>query len=408
MVDRLIHALLRPFARAWVTSSSESWRALPVPTDRPTAHAAGSDVDRVLLMGNGIAVSYGVLSHDLGLAGHLARRLSARTGHGTTVDVHARPDLMPSDVLDMMAAPEFAKYDAVVCTLGGLEAVLFGSAELWRHSVRELIETLVRSAPNTTIHFVGIPLSTNMVRMPRLYGLAVEAHTDRLNAITEQVCSEYPSASFIPFERVHARILDQIGRDLYKRWADPVADSVAEGLTRRARHDTIPTDEDARLAALLEMGILDSPRDEQLDQIVATTRDLFGASGAGVNLIDSDRQWVMSSAGRSQGTICRGDSVCTTTIGATDIFIVEDTLLNPDYRDKEWAHGDDAVRFYAGFPIEAPDGHRIGALCVVDDKPRTFEAADRALLRELAMRVQALLWEKHSTLAMPSRSEQHR
>jgi len=408
MVDRLSHALMRAFARAWVMSSSESWRALPVPTDRPTAHAAGSDVDRVLLMGNGIAVSYGVLSHDLGLAGHLARRLSALTGRGTTVDVRAAPDLTPADALPILASPEFAKYDAVVSTLGGLEAVLFGSADVWRHSVRELIETLARSAPNTSIHFVGIPLSSNMVRMPRLYGLAVEAHTNRLNTITEQVCAEYPSARFIPFEPVQARVLDQIGRDLYKRWADPIAESVAHKLDGRVHRDTIPTDEDARLAALVEMGILDSPREEELDQIVATARDLFGASGAGVNLIDSDRQWVMSSAGRSHGTICRGDSVCTTTIGAADMFVVEDTLLNPDYRDKEWAHGDDAVRFYAGYPLEAPDGHRIGALCVVDDKPRTFEATDRALLRDLAMRVQALLWEKRSTLAAPTQGEQHR
>ncbi|MCA0217689.1 MAG: GAF domain-containing protein [Actinobacteria bacterium] len=376
-----------------------------MPTDRPTAHAAGSDVDRVLLMGNGIAVSYGVLSHDQGLAGHLARGLSALTGRGTTVDVRAAPDLTPADALPVLASPEFAKYDAVVSTLGGLEAVLFGSADLWRHSVRELIETLARWAPNTSIHFVGIPLASNMVRMPRVYGLAVDAHTDRLNSITEQVCAEYPSASFIPFEPVQARVLDQIGRDLYKRWADQIANNVAHRLDSRVHRETIPTDEDARLAALVEMGILDSPRDEELDQIVTTARDLFGASGAGVNLIDSDRQWVMSSAGRSQGNICRGDSVCTTTITAADVFIIEDIHLDPAYRDKDWAHGDDAVRFYAGYPIEAPDGYRIGALCVVDDKPRSFEATDRALLRELAMRVQALLWEKRSTLATPSHSE---
>ena len=406
MVDRLVHALLRPFARAWVTRSSESWRALPVPTDRPTAHAAGSDADRVLLLGNGIAVSYGVLSHDLGLAGHLARRLSALTGRGTTVDVRAAPDLTPADGLGVVASPEVAKYDAVISTLGGLEAVLFGSAERWRRSVNELIEVLLASAPNTRIHFVGIPLSSSMVRMPQFYGLAVESHTRRLNAITQEICATFPSADFIPFEPVQARVLDQVGRDLYKRWADQIADRVAHQLRGRVYRDTIPTDEDARLAALLEMGILDSPRDEELDQIVATARDLFGASGAGVNLIDSDRQWVMSSAGNSQGTICRGDSVCTTTIGASDVFIVEDTQLDPAYRDKDWAQGDDAVRFYAGYPIEAPDGHRIGALCVVDDKPRTFEATDRALLRELAMRVQALLWEKRASLATPSRSEQ--
>lgn len=395
MVDRLLHGLIRPFARAWVTSSSESWRALPVPTDAPDAHAAGFDADRVLLLGNGIAVSYGVLSHDLGLAGHLARGLSALTGRGTTVDVRAAPDLAPADALPLLSSTDIARYDAIVTTLGGIEAVLFGSADTWRWRVREIIETLARSAPSCRIHFVGIPLSSVMVRMPRLYGILAEAHTRRLNAITAEVCAEYPLAEFIPFEPQKVRILDQIGRDVYQRWANLLALPVAEGLNQRGAHGTVTTDELARLRALRDMRILDTPRDEELEQIVATARDLFGAAGAGVNLIDEERQWVMSSVGLTQGTICRGDSVCTTTITASDVLIVEDTHRHEVYRSKEWAHGEDGVRFYAGYPLESPGGHRIGALCVVDDKPRSFGSTDRALLRDLAMRVQSLLWEKH-------------
>lgn len=394
MVHRLVHALVRPFARAWVTNSSESWRALPVPTDAPLAHAAGSDADRVLLIGNGAAVSYGVLSHDLGLAGHLARRLSALTGRGTTVDVRAAPDLAPADASALFSSPEIARFDAIVTTLGGIEAVLFGSADDWRWNVRHLIETLTHSAPSCRIHFVGIPQSSLVVRMPPVYGYLVEAHTRRLNAITAEVCAEYPLAEFIPFEPIRARILDQIGRDVYLRWAIQLASPVAEGLNRRVARGAIPADELARLRALRDMNILDTPRDEELDQIVATVRDLFGAAGAGVNLIDAERQWVMSSAGRTQGNICRGDSVCTTTITTGDVFVVEDTHRHQVYKHKDWAHGDDAVRFYAGHPIEAPDGHRIGALCVVDDKPRSFGSTDRALLRDLAVRVQSLLWEK--------------
>ena len=51
------------------------------------------------------------------------------------------------------------------------------------------------------------------------------------------------------------------------------------------------------------------------------------------------------------------------------------------------------VRFYAGYPVEAPNGMRVGALCLTDPVPRAFSRADEALLRELALRVQALLRE---------------
>jgi GAF domain-containing protein len=50
------------------------------------------------------------------------------------------------------------------------------------------------------------------------------------------------------------------------------------------------------------------------------------------------------------------------------------------------------VRFYAGYPLEAPDGRRVGALCIVDTSPRSFSKREAALLRGLTLRVQHELW----------------
>ncbi|MFM9878495.1 MAG: GAF domain-containing protein [Rhodoglobus sp.] len=392
---RLVYAVMRPFARAWITSSAESWRALPVPVGLPLAHAAGSDSNRLMLIGNGIAVSYGVLSHDLGLAGHLARRLTAISGLGTTVHVRAHPDITAADALAICSTEEIALYDAVVVIMGGTNAVLLSAASAWTSEVRTLIETLERHAPQARVHFVGIPLSSSLVRMPRFLRFFIEDHTRRLNTITAKLCSEYASAVFIPFEPVTVRVVDEIGRQNYERWVDQIAERIADSLELQVQRGPLVADEEARLDALQRMHILDSPRDSDLDQMVLTTRRLFGAAGAGINLIDATRQWVMAASGVDQQTIPRSESICTTTISRPDIFIVEDTHLNPIYREMDWAHGDDPIRFYAGYPIEAPDGHRIGALCILDDKPRAFSSTDRALLRELALRVQALLWEKN-------------
>ena len=48
--------------------------------------------------------------------------------------------------------------------------------------------------------------------------------------------------------------------------------------------------------------------------------------------------------------------------------------------------------FYAGYPIESPDGYRIGSLCVMDSEPRDASQVDPAPLRELAMLAQKELW----------------
>lgn len=50
------------------------------------------------------------------------------------------------------------------------------------------------------------------------------------------------------------------------------------------------------------------------------------------------------------------------------------------------------IRFYAGHPIHGPGNMRIGALCIIDDSPRTFTPDDEHKLRTLAALVQRELW----------------
>ncbi len=122
MLGYIAHGLANPLARFWLAISAQSWRNLPTPSDPPLVHAPGSDSDRVLLLGSGVAVGYGVVSHDLALGGHLARELSALTGRGASVDIVGRGDMAPSNTRTTLAALDLARFDALVLTLGGLEA----------------------------------------------------------------------------------------------------------------------------------------------------------------------------------------------------------------------------------------------------------------------------------------------
>jgi GAF domain-containing protein len=70
--------------------------------------------------------------------------------------------------------------------------------------------------------------------------------------------------------------------------------------------------------------------------------------------------------------------------------VINDALAHPEFRELPMVRSG-RVRFYAGHPIEAPNGMRVGALCLTDPTPRAFDRSDEALLRELALRVQAAL-----------------
>lgn len=65
-------------------------------------------------------------------------------------------------------------------------------------------------------------------------------------------------------------------------------------------------------------------------------------------------------------------------------------LAKQDQRfcDSPLVCGSPNIRFYAGYPLAAPDGSRIGTLCIIDDKPRDISNEQLQLLRELGRMVE--------------------
>jgi len=146
----------------------------------------------------------------------------------------------------------------------------------------------------------------------------------------------------------------------------------------------IPEDESLRLAALRELGILDTPSEERFDQITATVKLLFDAPIVLVSLVDEKRQWFKSRQGLDAFEIARDISFCGHTILGDDVFVVEDALQDPRFQDNPLVTGEPCIRFYAGAPLSGLNGLKLGTLCVIDRKPREFDQRMRAQLRGLA------------------------
>lgn len=144
------------------------------------------------------------------------------------------------------------------------------------------------------------------------------------------------------------------------------------------------TRERARVSALRQLQVLDTPAEERFDRVVRIAQRIFDVPIVAVTLIDAERAFVKAATGMGTGELPRSATICTRTIESGDPLIVSDMRADPRFVQHPAVNQGPHLRFYAGQPLAAPGGELVGALCIVDDKPREMSAAQTAVLRELA------------------------
>lgn len=149
-------------------------------------------------------------------------------------------------------------------------------------------------------------------------------------------------------------------------------------------------DEAGRLQALADYGLDEKRGLPTLDPIVGMAVKLFDCEAAAVNMIGDQHVFLASSIGLGECDLSRDVSFCAHAINQHEVMVVEDAALDPRFHDNP-AVSSGAVRFYAGVALRSPSGHALGAMCLLDSKPRpSFSADDKARLCELA----SLAWDK--------------
>jgi len=146
-----------------------------------------------------------------------------------------------------------------------------------------------------------------------------------------------------------------------------------------------------RLNALRRYGILDTPREQEFDDVVRVAAAVCDTPIAVVNLIDEGRQWFKAEIGLGVRETPLPASICAHAILQPDLFHVPDTQLDERFRHNPLVTGDPHLRFYAGALLETPDGLPLGTICVLDRKPRELDETQRAFLRLMASQVMKLL-----------------
>ncbi len=125
-----------------------------------------------------------------------------------------------------------------------------------------------------------------------------------------------------------------------------------------------------RLETLRALDLLDTPTEPRFDEITQLASQACNAPIALVTLVDKDRQWFKSRHGLELTETVLDQSVCAHALGQHDLLVIPDLSKDERTRNNPLVTGGSHLRFYAGAPLVAPNGHVLGTLCVVDDVPR--------------------------------------
>jgi PAS domain S-box-containing protein len=163
-----------------------------------------------------------------------------------------------------------------------------------------------------------------------------------------------------------------------------------------------------RLAALDGYAIMDTAPEPEFDDLVRVAAQVCGAPIALVSLVDSERQWFKAALGIEARQTPRDIAFCAHAIQHRGVFLVEDATKDARFAGNPLVTGETGLRFYAGEPLETPEGLPLGTLCVLDTEPRSLTADQQFALKTLARQVASQLELRKALAQQKSNEEQHR
>lgn len=153
----------------------------------------------------------------------------------------------------------------------------------------------------------------------------------------------------------------------------------------------LPEEESERQKTLDQTGLLNSGSEARFDRITRLAQQIFSVPIALISLVDRDRQWFKSRQGLDAQQTPREISFCGHAILNSEIFVIENALVDQRFCDNPLVMATPDIRFYAGAPLHSAKGYRIGTLCLIDSQPRSFSSKQRSMLKDLAATVEALI-----------------
>lgn len=158
-----------------------------------------------------------------------------------------------------------------------------------------------------------------------------------------------------------------------------------------------PNVEEQRLALLHGAGLFDSLPQAAFDELAALSAHICDTPIALIGFIDRHHQWFRAQKGLKLDTLPLEQSFCAHTIQSpAGVLEVRDTALDSRFSGNPLVAGPQGIRFYAGASIVAENDIALGAISVMDWKPRSLSPDQIAELQRLATLVGHFIKHAHA------------
>lgn len=138
---------------------------------------------------------------------------------------------------------------------------------------------------------------------------------------------------------------------------------------------------------LREYNILNSGTEPEFDDLTCLAATFCHTPIALISLSDQTRQWFKAKVGLTISEIPKDGSFCHYAIQSDQPLIVTDLQADPRFATHPLVVDAPRFRFYAGVPLIAPNGCRIGTLCVIDYVVRSITTEQVEMLQILSRQV---------------------
>ncbi|MFM2135064.1 MAG: hypothetical protein RL021_464 [Bacteroidota bacterium] len=162
--------------------------------------------------------------------------------------------------------------------------------------------------------------------------------------------------------------------------------------------------ESERLSKLKEYPELtDETQDPYLDNIVSFAARICEVPIAAVSILDEERQIFKAIYGLDIRGTERSIAFCNHTILQNRIFEVPDAKTDRRFRRNPLVEFEPHIRFYAGVPLVADGGQKLGTICVIDREPKQLSKLQHELLKTLSRSVMEYIGHKRERLRLESK-----
>lgn len=347
--------------------------AVPVARDAQNIRHRDIRAARLLLLANGPAVGWGVMSHSVALPGQLSAAL------GRSLEVPVDVDFVGAEVMSVDSAHhwltnlDLGEYDAVAVMVGHNDAMRALPLAVWERHLRALLERLgtgLRDGVPVVVVGTEVGESPTVVE---LFRSTTEEHSAEMNAITEAVARER-GLLYAPSPRLRATAGRAGGREAYAEFAEALTPHLAAplaayraamGLPRRGVRPSETFAWAGAREALRHKAVGGTPR---MKTITERVRHAFRAEFAVVSMVQNGHTHYLTFGGMPTGLPAELTH-CKTVVETDAPLVVPDSRLDARFAGNPLL-GMSKIIGYTGTPLHAANGDAIGSLCLMDAVPR--------------------------------------